>query len=140
MIHWSPATVPPISRWIVGRATLTIVTSSWMTKKPRQMAARVTVRACGETPPAAARARSRRAAVVAGTAITPERLVGWAAVCRYPALSTLRAGSDKPGRAAVPAGNPPGPAQAGQEVRRQMTAGHSEVLIAGAGPTGLARR
>ena len=35
MIHCSPASEPPISRWMTGSATLTIVTSSWTTKKPR---------------------------------------------------------------------------------------------------------
>src|SRR5437870_2401728 len=46
-----------------------------MTKKPRQMAASATVRARGEPPPAAARMRSRPATVMAGTAITPGRVV-----------------------------------------------------------------
>src|SRR5579862_3492974 len=36
MTHCSPASEPPISRWMAGNATLTIVTSSWITKKPRQ--------------------------------------------------------------------------------------------------------
>ncbi len=36
MTHCSPASEPPISRWMAGSATLTIVTSSWITKKPRQ--------------------------------------------------------------------------------------------------------
>ena len=35
MTHCNPASEPPISRWMAGSATLTIVTSSWMTKKPR---------------------------------------------------------------------------------------------------------
>jgi len=34
--HCSPASEPPISRWMAGSATFTIVTSSWITKKPRQ--------------------------------------------------------------------------------------------------------
>jgi hypothetical protein len=34
--HCSPASEPPSSRWMAGSATFTIVTSSWMTKKPRQ--------------------------------------------------------------------------------------------------------
>jgi hypothetical protein len=34
--HCSPASEPPISPWMAGNATFTIVTSSWMTKKPRQ--------------------------------------------------------------------------------------------------------
>ena len=34
--HCSPASEPPISRWMAGNATFTIVTSSWITKKPRQ--------------------------------------------------------------------------------------------------------
>ena len=35
MTHCSPASEPPTSRWMAGSATLTIVTSSWITKKPR---------------------------------------------------------------------------------------------------------
>ena len=35
MTHCNPASEPPISRWMAGSATFTIVTSSWMTKKPR---------------------------------------------------------------------------------------------------------
>ena len=35
MTHCSPASDPPISCWIDGRATFTMVTSSWITKKPR---------------------------------------------------------------------------------------------------------
>jgi len=35
MTHCNPASEPPTSRWMAGSATLTIVTSSWTTKKPR---------------------------------------------------------------------------------------------------------
>ncbi len=34
--HCSPASEPPIWCWMAGSATFTIVTSSWITKKPRQ--------------------------------------------------------------------------------------------------------
>src|SRR5215813_10284548 len=83
---------------MAGRATLTIVTSSWMTKKPRQIAARATspVR-CGPVPAGPASVRARRAAVLAGTVITPGHLgdVG-ARPVGYPSIPTLRAGSDRP--------------------------------------------
>ena len=36
MTHCSPASEPPSWCWMAGRATFTMVTSSWMTKKPRQ--------------------------------------------------------------------------------------------------------
>jgi len=35
MTHCRPLTEPPTSRWMAGNATLTIVTSSWITKNPR---------------------------------------------------------------------------------------------------------
>ena len=71
MTHCSPATEPPMSRWIEGSATLTIVTSSWMTKNPRHTATRASFAArSGPAVPAAPARRCVRA-VVAGTDITP---------------------------------------------------------------------
>ena len=55
--HCSPASEPPISRWMAGSATFTIVTSSWITKKPRQ------------TEMSAAAARPRPIGLVAGDGI-----------------------------------------------------------------------
>src|SRR5215469_8497399 len=88
MIHWSPATVPPTSRWIVGSATLTIVTSSWITKNPRQTATRASFAARSGPVVPAAPVRPRVRAVVAGTGITPSGLA-WVPVERGPSPTLL---------------------------------------------------
>ena len=81
--HCSPASEPPISLWMAGNATFTIVTSSWITKKPRQTemsAAAARPRPSREAPVTVGsgrvqRARSMSSSLTRGRSKPPRRMV-----------------------------------------------------------------